>query len=126
MTRKVSRVSLATKLAIKPRTRTLKSAPKPLALRPPPSHYGRAWISLVSLSVLIACSHGIADSVPDEHDLSSACGDYASLIGECFGTPKLAETTRKSLSTPGRSAEQVEALEKQCKANLVTLRKACK
>lgn len=107
------------------RTRTPKEPAKP-TVRRPLSHYARAWVALISLSVLIACSHGIADSVPDDADLAGACDDYATLVGECFGTSRLAETTRKSLSATGRSREQAEAIEKQCKSNLVNLRKACK
>ena len=114
----------------KPKTRTAQRLAKPtlrrLRLRRPLPHYARAWVSLVSLSVLIACSHGLADSVPEGHELSGACEEYAKLIGECFGTPRLAETTRKSLSSAGRSPEQIEALEKQCQANLDNVRRSCK
>lgn len=68
----------------------------------------------------------MADSVPDRADLSGACDEYATLVGECFGTPKLAESTRKALSATGRSAEQLEAQEKQCKTSAQSLRRSCK
>ena len=91
-----------------------------------PTHTSRAWVSLISFSVLIACSHGIADSIPEEQELSGACDEYATMVGQCFGARKLAETTRKSLSPAGRSTDQVAALEKQCQTSLDNLRKSCK
>jgi hypothetical protein len=70
----------------------------------------------------------MADNVASnpEPDVPEPCARYADTIARCFGTPRLAEETRRSFDARGKSDSERLEQANRCEQSLRSISGGCK
>lgn len=84
------------------------------------------WLGVMAL--LAACSGGVAENVASapEPDVPEPCVRYADTIARCFGTPRLAEETKRSFDQRGKGETERAEQINRCEQSLRAISGGCK